>query len=295
MPLAAAYAIAKKSGQEVVFLKTDFDYYEKISEHLFNEIRKLGKFEQYSIDEGFMELDVKEKQEALEIAEKINKIVESFGLSCSIGIADTMVTAKIASGQKKGILFIEDPLSFLAPLDIREMLGVGKKTEEILRNMGINTIGELAKLDIAKLIELFGKEYGGYLFRAARNLEKVYYVEKAENQISRIVTMKKDSNSLQELEPYMLELAEDVLNTLIEKKKSAKGIQISGITTTLKTISKRKSLHRNTDEKQYILAEAKKLLNDFCTQIQADGVLLRRIGFAVFDLADAEKQSKLFP
>ncbi|MCX8166573.1 MAG: DNA polymerase IV [Candidatus Micrarchaeota archaeon] len=301
MPLTEAFKIADKAkkelGIEIIFLSHDYEYYEELSNNIFDEIRKNYKIQQMSIDEFSLELNNTSFEEAEKIALELNNIIKSFGFECSIGIATTQITAKIASGQKKGILVIRNAEEFLNNLDISEMPGIGKKTEQVLRNLGINTIGELAKVNIAELIKHFGEKHGKYLFNASKNLE-VYYFDvdnEHEKQVSRISTLKEDSNDYYYLKSVLEILMEEVVGEVLDHKKALVGtIQILGITTKLRTVTKRKKLDKRTDNKALIYKVTLELLYELCEQLKINKIMLRRLGFSVSDLESAKNQTKLF-
>ena len=82
-------------------------------------------------------------------------------LNCSIGIGSSRLIAKVSSAQAKpnGVLWIipGEEAKFLAPLDVREIPGVGKVMESHLHDLGIKKVGDLARLDDSELEERFGK------------------------------------------------------------------------------------------------------------------------------------------
>src|SRR5678816_2299465 len=98
---------------------------------------------------------------SLQAAHKLHQAVDAAtGLNCSIGIAAARMVAKVASDQAKpnGVLWIipGQEASFLAPLDVRKIPGVGKVTEKNLHACGIRKVGDLAALDARVLEERFG-------------------------------------------------------------------------------------------------------------------------------------------
>lgn len=122
-----------------------------------------GKFQQWGIDEAFLDVsfNVRSFEEALKLAASIkHEILWSEDLTCSIGIAPNKLVAKIASDFKKpdGLTVVtEDAVKeFLAPLPVRKMLWIGKKTEGKLNRMGIRTIGDIAAFNVSSLVERFG-------------------------------------------------------------------------------------------------------------------------------------------
>jgi DNA polymerase-4 len=96
------------------------------------------------------------------------------GLTCSIGVAPTKVTAKLASGlhQPNGLTVIrpEDVSTFLHPLPVDRLDGVGKATARRLAEHGVHTIGELAKLSETQAVAVLGRT-GSALWRVARGEE----------------------------------------------------------------------------------------------------------------------------
>ena len=88
-------------------------------------------------------------------------IREATSLRCSLGLASSRLVAKISSDQAKpnGMLYIlpGTEAQFLAPLEVRKVPGVGKKTEEALHKIGIRYVGDLAALDESFLAQRFGK------------------------------------------------------------------------------------------------------------------------------------------
>ena len=113
-----------------------------------------GKFEQWGIDEAFLDVTgkVKDFAEAEALAQKIKQdIKEKQNLTASIGIGPNKLIAKVASDFQKpdGLTTVkeEDVEKFLAPLPVCKLLWVGRKTEAKLKALGVNTIDDLARYD----------------------------------------------------------------------------------------------------------------------------------------------------
>jgi DNA polymerase IV len=129
-----------------------------------------------SIDEAF--LDVRGLQRLagspLEIAERLRREVrERVGLPITVGVARTKFLAKVASGVAKpdGLLVVppDRELAFLHPLPIERLWGVGPVTAERLRRRGVATVGQVARLDEAELVEVLGRASGRHLHALAHN------------------------------------------------------------------------------------------------------------------------------
>ncbi len=121
------------------------------------------KFEQWGIDEAL--LDVSDKvgdwAEAKLLALLIKQEIKAKeGITASIGVGPNKLVAKIASDYQKpdGLTVVKDEEveKFLDPLPVRKLLWVGRKTEPKLKELGINTIGDLARYDPTKLSSMFG-------------------------------------------------------------------------------------------------------------------------------------------
>ncbi|MGP8110321.1 MAG: Y-family DNA polymerase [Thermoplasmata archaeon] len=149
---------------EAVWIAPDFEKYERIA----HQVRELLRHHSnhvvpYSIDEAVVLAEVGSAAEARERALAIQvDLRTSLGLSASIGVANTRVVAKIASDRAKpgGILVVPraEVASFVAPLAVRAIPGVGPRTEEILARHEIRTIGDLATRQPHELL----RDLGGF-------------------------------------------------------------------------------------------------------------------------------------
>ena len=148
-PISTAYRLCPDG----VYVRPNLQLYGRVSLEVMEHLRKFAdKLEQVSVDEAF--LDVTEKSQTyggpIELAKRIKtELKEKEGLLCSIGIAPNKSAAKIASDFQKpdGLTYIdpEHLKEFLAPLPVSRISGIGKKTEASLNELGIKTIGDLAK------------------------------------------------------------------------------------------------------------------------------------------------------
>ncbi len=160
MPISQAWRLCP----EAVYLPPNFPLYIKVSGEIMDIARKFAdKFEQWGIDEAFLDVTskVKDYAEAEDLARKIKQeIKEKQNLTCSIGVGPNKLVAKIASDFQKpdGLTIVreEEVEKFLAPLPVRKLLWVGRKTEAKLKALGVNTIGDLARYDPSALTSMFG-------------------------------------------------------------------------------------------------------------------------------------------
>ena len=161
MPISLAYKLC----QDAVYLRVDMQLYKEVSCRVMEILRsETGRFQQVSVDEAYLDISEKvmDHERAVKIAQEIKaQIRAQEALTCSIGIAPTRSAAKIASDLDKpdGLTVVEPDrvAGFLEPLEVRRLQGIGRKNEEILNGLGIRTIGQLARFDRDKLVDVFGK------------------------------------------------------------------------------------------------------------------------------------------
>ena len=157
--------------------------YGEVSRQVMERLHALTPLvEQISIDEAFLDVsDLPEPGEV--IARRLQEVIrDEFGLPCSLGVAANKLVAKIASDVGKAAARSGGPpnaiqvvpsgqeVEFLAPLPVMMLWGVGPKTATRLEELGIKTMGDLARWPEADLARRFGK-VGHELSRHARGLD----------------------------------------------------------------------------------------------------------------------------
>src|SRR5882762_4595582 len=169
---------AERLCPAAVFLPPDFARYRTVS-RLAREIfkRHTDLVEPLSLDEAY--LDVSENKTGLPTATRVARIIreqirEELNLTASAGVAPNKFLAKIASDWRKpdGLFVIqpEEVDSFLLPLPVGRLPGVGKVTEEKMKAVGIATVGDLYALELSTLEDQFGS-YGLRLYQLARGID----------------------------------------------------------------------------------------------------------------------------
>jgi len=191
--------------------------------------------EKNSIDEAWLDMTGTERLfgSPKDAATKImNDIKVNLGLWCSIGISDNKFLSKMASDMKKpqGIteLWKKDIESKLWPLPVGSMYGVGEKTSYKLNNIGVQTIGDFAKLDRNFIYKTFGKS-GLELYQRANghDLSPVKPVSADDmKSIGRSVTLPEDSVDIEMLKYILMELSEDVGITTRKHNKKGRVVHI---------------------------------------------------------------------
>jgi DNA polymerase IV (DinB-like DNA polymerase) len=297
MPLFMAKR--KLEGTDAVFLPVDHVYYEQISNRIMQILRGYAtSLEQVSVDEAY--LDVTEQvqgsfEKAREHAQKMKADVKSqVGISFSVGVGPNKLVAKIACDSQKpdGLTIVtpEEAKGFLAPLPVDRLLGVGKKTSGKMEELGIKTVGDLARFDVQWLIAIWGKILGVYFHNAANAVDNEPVVEQGEAEsISRIGTLKQDSRDLAFILQKTDELTEDVAKDVAERNLSFKQVAIYVVLTDLSGRSRSVTLEQPAKDKDTIKRHVKELLDRFLSETPLD---VRRVGVRVSDFSREEPSQK---
>jgi len=182
LPISIAWQLSKKAEQEgkppAIFLPVDFELYNKTSAHIKSIIKSYSEIiEQASIDEFYFDLSFATTfEKAKTICKKIKaEIKQTERITCSVGIAPNKLISKIAAGINKpdGMLLVKEKeiQTFLNPLPIREIPGIGPKTAELLYIEGIQTIKDLTNLSIEKLKDLLGNKSGESIYYKVKGID----------------------------------------------------------------------------------------------------------------------------
>jgi DNA polymerase IV len=208
---------AERLCPEAIFVPPDFTRYRAVSQSTREIFRRhTDLVEPLSLDEAY--LDVTENKTGLPTATRVAKTIreqirEELQLTASAGVAPNKFLAKIASDWRKpdGLFVIqpEDLDTFLPPLPMGRIPGVGKVTEKRLATLGIKTVGDLRSLELNILEDHFGR-YGQRLYELTRGIDQSEVVsDRPTKSISAEDTFETDV-PLSETEPIILRLAEKV-------------------------------------------------------------------------------------
>ncbi len=297
MPLFLAKR--KLEGTEAVFFKVDHEYYDQISDLIMQIFRGYASsLEQVSVDEAY--LDVTEQVEgsfekAKDYAQKIKCDVKNqVGISFTIGVGPNKLIAKIACDNQKpdGLTAVkpEEAQAFLEPLDVDRLLGVGKKTYIRMTELGIKTIGDLAKYDCQRLIEIFGKVLGIYFHNSANAVDNEPVQEQGEAEsISRIGTLKQDTRDLEFILQKTDELTEYVAKEANEKGLSFKLVSIYVVNVDLSSKSRSITLEQPAKDKETIKRNVRNLFEKFLAESHLE---VRRVGVRVAGFSKEEPRQK---
>ena len=248
-----------------------YTYYQKMSSKMFELIRKYTPdIEIASIDECYLEYtNIKNLYgDELEFAKKLQKeIFDTLGFTVNIGIANNKLTAKMASDftkpNKIHTLYDNEVETKMYPLPIGELFGIGKKTEEKLLKLNINTIGDLANADINYLKPYF-KNMTMHMIDSAKgiNNDLVVSEEYVCKGISNEITLKKDALTKQDLYPHLLYLAETVGVRIRKQDRYAYTVVVILKDKYFKRKSHQKKLLNPINSSEEIFEVAKKVLSE---------------------------------
>jgi len=213
-PISEAY----RRCPHAVFLPVRMARYKEVSDQVRAVLEEFTPVvEQVSIDEAFLDVTGSQRLfgSAREIAAKIRaRMREGTGLTASLGVAPNKMLAKIASDLDKpnGLVVVEpdEVQRFLRPLDVGRLWGVGEKTAEALRRMGIRTVGRLADYPRAELAGRFGKQ-GDHLWRLAHGMDERPVEESDEvKSVSNEHTFEEDTDDVRMMTATLMRLCEKV-------------------------------------------------------------------------------------
>jgi len=266
-PISIAYRLIPHA----IYLRPDFETYEEVSSDIMSFLRKYAdKFEQASIDEAYMDVTQSCARYGgpLELATRIKgEMKELFGLSCSIGIAPNKSAAKIASDMQKpnGLTFIDEAhvRETLAPLSVSKISGIGSKTESSLKDLGIITIGDLAKASPALLHEKFGKT-AVWLWAIANAEERVEVEENFSMQsIGAEHTFEEDTSDWAIIDQDLAALVDTVHQRLTSEGMAFRTVVLKIRFRGFETHTRNKSLKFSTTAKSVILETVRELCAEF--------------------------------
>jgi DNA polymerase IV len=168
---------ARRLCPDAVVVPPRMSAYSEASERVFEVFRDTTPLvEGLSIDEAFLDVGglARLVGEPVEIARRLRRSVrERVGLPITVGVARTKFLAKVASGVAKpdGLLLVspEEELTFLHPLPVERLWGVGRVTAEKLHARGLHTVGEVARVPEAALVTMLGPHAGRHLHALAHN------------------------------------------------------------------------------------------------------------------------------
>ena len=289
MPLRTA---ARRCPQGV-FLPGRPDRYRELSNQVMAIFASYTPMvEPISLDEAF--LDVSNSAKAFGDGPTIaaalkRRVLDEVGLVVSVGVATNKLCAKVASDLRKpdALVVVQpgDEATFLAPLPIRRLWGVGPQAQQALGDYGVTTIGQLAALSPATLERRFGS-HGSDLSSRARGIDRSAVAPmQAPKSIGHEHTFDVDNADPGRLEATLLDLAESVATRLRRHDLAARAVQLKLRYEGFETLTRQAALPYATRDSRPLYETGLALLR----RTQAPGRGVRLVGLTAISLTDAQQ------
>jgi len=306
MPLRTA----AKLCPQAIFVDGHPDRYRECSERVYEVLNTFSPLvEMASIDEAYLDMTGTDRLHGppLRAAHTLHtRMKTDTRLNCSIGIGASRLIAKVSSAKAKpnGLLWVVpgQEAKFLAPLDVRDIPGVGKVMEQNLHAMGIRQVGDLSKLDEDVLEERFGK-WGLALAGKARGqdaggwFDRGVAGETTPKSMSHEHTFNQDTADQEQLESTLLRLSEMVGRRLREHGLHARTLQLKLRYKDFSTLTRAHSLAEPTQLDTEVFAQVRSLFRK--TWRQGEEVRLLGVhassfaqGAGQIDLLEGDRQQR---
>jgi DNA polymerase IV (DinB-like DNA polymerase) len=297
IPIARAKKLLEKT--EAVFLPMNHPYYEEVSDAIMETLEPFADaFEKAGIDEAYLDVTSRSRGEFPEaelIARDIKtKVYAQEQITCTIGVAPNKLLAKMASDYNKpnGLMVIstEEVASFLKNMEIIKIPGVGSKTGEKLRQLGVQTVQDLAAVGSSVLSETLGTALGNYLYNAARGEDdEPVQAREQPTQVSRIATLKTNTHEIYEILPVLSALAHSATEKLSQKSLTCKTVSMIAILSDLSIHTKSRTLDSATSDEKIISQTSEELISQFLST--TPDVMMRRVGVRLSGLSKQSGQT----
>jgi len=283
---------AARRCPEAVFVPPHFELYGRVSGEIMDTLRTFAdRLQPSGIEEGYLDVTLRSGgnfARAHELAREIKAAIrKQHRLSCSIGIAPTKAVAKIASDFEKpdGLTVVArvDVAAFLAPISVRKILGVGPKTAERLKELGLEVIEDLQKYNRQDLVEQLGA-FGEYLQDVAtgRDAEEVVEPTGPPESISTETTFEKDLDAYDAVWPELEALAKSLHEQLLHEKYAYRTVTLKAKYSNFEIHTRSKSLKIHSTDLEPILILSQTMLKE----VLASGRKVRLVGVRLSNLLE---------
>jgi DNA polymerase IV len=303
---AMALRTAAKLCPHAVFLDGHHELYERWSDRVAAILAKYSPtVEMASIDEAYLDLAGTERLHGPHFGAAHKLLVEiaaTTALPCSGGLGATRLVAKVASEQAKprGLLWVPpgSEATFLAPLSVRRIPGIGRVTEAALKSLGVETVAQLQQIALQRLEDVFGK-WGQALYRKARGTDSFeFFVDAEPKSVSHNQTFGHDTSDREILESTLSHLCQKASKRLREAGLHARTVTVTLRFADFTTITRGHTLAEPSDLDTIFL----RAVRDLFSRTWDGAAMLRLVGveFSCFsgpsgqmDLLDPGRREKL--
>jgi DNA polymerase IV len=296
MPMARA----RRLCPQAVVVPPDFERYSACSAAVMETFHSYTpKVQALSLDEAFLDVSGARRRlggsggDPVQVAEELRaRIYDEQGITCSVGVAATTLMAKLASTAAKpdGVLRVtpDAVTTFLHPLPVEALWGVGEKTGEQLRRLGLTTVGDIAHTPVATLRRALGPANGPHLHVLAwGGAEHTIVPRRSDDEPERSIgsdeTFGRDTDDPALVQRELLRLSAKVSHRMRTAGMAGRTVTLKVRFADFATITRSRTLRDATDLTTEIYAVAGELF----TALRLERARLRLVGVRVEGLVDA--------
>lgn len=267
MPISKAYAKCPKA----IFLPVNMKLYQQVSDNIFQLVGSISDhYEKISLDEAYVDLSgiVKSYAQAKKLGIELKKIIlEKESLTCSVGIGKNKMIAKIASESAKpdGLVIVKpaDSYRFLTTRSIREIPGIGPKTEKRLEKIlhkNNLTIKDVRSISKEQLTDTFGRR-GQEIYNKVRGVDNTpVIVQRKTQSVGREKTFQKDISDSKKIIETFRELVSEISTLSLVKKRDVKTVVVTCRFTDFKTLTRQISFQPRIINSNFLYQKGVNLL-----------------------------------
>jgi DNA polymerase IV (DinB-like DNA polymerase) len=293
MPLSKAKLLCP----DLILRPVNIRYYSEVSKGVMKILAEFADvLEQSSIDEAFLDCTLRNGHGAPEdLAMKIKETIkDKCGLLCSIGVTSTKSSAKIASDYKKPdgltVVYPYNLAKFLEPLEVNKVAGIGPKTHERLKEMGIDTLGQLAKAEVKKLVEKFGVN-GQWMWDVANGRDEELVIPRGDHiSISTETTLDRHTSNKAKIVKMLYDLVDEIFERAIRSNYLFRTIGVKLVRADF-TIVTRETSYENFQTTRESISSVIETLADRFSYLD-DKPPIRKVGLKLSHLIKAHQYKR---
>ncbi len=290
---AMPMAVAKRKCPDAIIVPPRFERYLEASRQVMETFERFSpSVEALSLDEAFLDMTGSERlfgpPEAVARRLKDAVFEATGGLTVSVGMAATKYVAKVASDFHKpdGVTIVpeEQTLAFLHPLPVSRLWGAGPKVQGRLREIGLETIGDVAACSEEYLEAKLGGSIGGHFHRLSHGLDPREVVgSRSAKSVGSERTLATDVTGRDAIWPHILSALDDIAHRLRKSGTLARGVRVKLKTADFRLLTRQGVLDKPTHSADTMAEKASELLHELDLTLD-----YRLVGAAAFSLVDED-------
>ncbi len=285
---------AERLCPDAIWTQGHFDRYREISDKVMQILRdETPHVQQVSIDEAFMDVTPNDlnRESPIRIAQRIQERVEELGVTCSIGVGSSKSIAKIASDMDKPrgltVVMPGSELGFIEHLPVRALSGIGPSFERKLHERGIETLGDLYRVDEEAFVAAFGKMGKVVLDRVRGQEDATVSPDSDVKSVSGEMSFSRDYRDRADILASIDIMAAKVGRRLRRKGLKGTKLALKVRYDNLRFRSSQVSMPQPSDDEFYF----QELLHDMLDELWQPGMGLRLVGVAVSGFDEQARES----